>query len=391
MRYFACFLYAFLLVISRLIAQESPTNILQNKQIELVIGNAINQTYNFEFDKAETVYRQLKAQYPTHPMPVFLQGLNLWWRLMPNTDDEQYDEAFLEAMDEAIRLATAMYKKDRTPETIFFLSAANAFKARLYGERRKWSKAIGTSRAALSYLKEGRKSDLMDDEFLFGDGLYNYYYDWLYEEYILLRPVMLMFKKGDKTLGMQQLKRCANFSFYTRTEAQYFIARIYYNEENNPKEALPYIEYLYETFPNNAVFHRMYATVLFQMGNFKTLQPVAVKMLEQVDANKPGYEGMSGRYASYFLGYIARMYGQHAEAKHYFERSVAFSEAIGAESYGYYHSSLAFLAEYAQQEKDLRSAKRYYQKLKKHVDRKSKYTQEAKEFLKTHKNLRLED
>ena len=56
--------------------------------------------------------------------------------------------------------------------------------------------------------------------------LYNYYAEWISENYAILRPVLMFFPDGNKELGIKQLKTVANNAFYTRTEAQYFLMRI---------------------------------------------------------------------------------------------------------------------------------------------------------------------
>jgi hypothetical protein len=48
-----------------------------------------------------------------------------------------------------------------------------------------------------------------------------------------LRPFLILFDKGDKERGLEQLREVAHNAFYTRTEAQYWLMRILFTEEND--------------------------------------------------------------------------------------------------------------------------------------------------------------
>ena len=97
----------------------------------------------------------------------------------------------------------------------------------------------------------------------------------------------------------------------------------------------------------------------------------------------PGYEGISGRYASYFLGYLMQnRYRDLAKAKDYYQRCIVFSESTGDNSGGFYLFSNVNLARMAVKAKDNAAAKRYYTVILDKADRKSEQHKEAKEWLK---------
>ncbi len=103
----------------------------------------------------------------------------------------------------------------------------------LYSDRKDYTKAAFAGKDALKYLEECRGRDDLSPELLFGDALFNYYAEWVPENYPMLKPIMMMFPDGDKKLGIEQLKTVARNAFYTRTEAQYYLMRIAYFEEND--------------------------------------------------------------------------------------------------------------------------------------------------------------
>lgn len=363
-------------------AKLNPKNmLLLDQSVQIEATAAINNMYNFKFDQAERDFRWLKFQYPEHPLPYFLLGLSEWWKIVPNIDDEQYDERCLAYMDSTIELAEKMYDKDEdNVEAAFFLAGAYAFEGRLYSERSQWRKATLAGKNALKYLKRGEGSDL-SPEFLFGEALYNYYVEWVPENYPALKPIFWFFSKGDKLLGIKQLGKVANNAFYTRTEAQYFLMRIY-SEENEAEKAYELAKYMSTTFPDNAYFERYLARMAYTMGQLGETEQVSLSILNKIDQHMPGYEGTSGRYASFYLGYIYQaLYRDNQKAKQYFQRAVTFSEQTKALDSGYYLLSLVALARMADKEADYEQATSYYKIILDNSEKKSDNHQEAKKYL----------
>ncbi|CAN5133942.1 hypothetical protein BH23BAC1_BH23BAC1_00360 [soil metagenome] len=362
--------------------QEVP-KLLSDMNIQIEATQAVNDLYNFKFDRAEKQFRWLKQKYQWHPLPYFLLGLSEWWKIMPNTEETRYDEKFLAYMDSSIYLAERLYEMDETNvEAAFFLSAAYGFKGRLYSDRKSWGKAASAGKSSLKFLDKSKGQDDLSPEFLFGDALYNYYSVWVPENYPLLRPILMFFSKGDKNLGIQQLREVANNAFYTRTEAQNFLMRIMAIEENDPLSALPLSEYLATTFPDNAYFERFYARLLYSAGRQRQTELVSLDILDKIDRGMPGYEATSGRYAAFYLGQIYESSRDFENAKKYYKRAVDFGEEIEAHESGYYLYSLLALAKIADKEKDKSTARGYFNQLKSHAKRKHPAHKAARDYLK---------
>jgi tetratricopeptide (TPR) repeat protein len=249
-------------------------------------------------------------------------------------------------------------------------------------ERKSWRKAATAGKTALNYLDVNRDNTHLSAELLFGDALYNYFSVWVPENYPALKPILIFFKRGDKELGLQQLKEVSYNAFYTRTEAMVWLMRIWNSYENEQSQAFQISEYLYQTYPNNPYFHRYYARMLYSTGRFTSAEPVCKDILMKVDSAKTGYEAMSGRYASFFLGQIYESRRNLEQAKLYYKRSVAYAEQIGATDSGYYLYALISLGEIAEKQGDQAAARRYFQEVKKKADRKDEAFKDAKRRLK---------
>lgn len=354
--------------------------------VQLQCTEALNDLYNFKFDDAEWKFRYLRYKYRWHPLPYFLMGLIEWWKIMPNTKNQTHDNAFMSYMDSTILVAENLYKNHPAYkiEASFFLAAAYGFKGRLYSDeyRKQWRKAASAGKSAMNYLEASKQGQDLSPELLFGDALYNYFSVWVPENYPALKPIMWFFPKGDKKLGLEQLKEVSYNAFYTRVEAMVWLMRILNNYENDQQRAYQISEYLYNTYPDNPFFHRYYARTLYSMGRFALAEPVAQQILHRIDSGQVGYEATSGRYAAFFLGQIYEARGSLDEAKIYYELCVKYAEEIEATESGYYLYSLIALGEIAEKQGNSAAAKKYFTEVKKQSKRKDEAFKEAKRRLK---------
>ena len=366
--------------------------LLKNPGIQIEATEAINQLYNYKFYEADKEFRWLKVRYPNHPLPLFLLGLAEWWKIVPNTDVTDYDDKCLAYMDSTIRLAEKMYDdKENKVEPAFFLAAAYAFKGRLHSERQHWTKATLAGKNALKYFEKCKGNGDLSPELLFGDGLYNYYAQWIPQNYPLLKPILFFFPKGNKNEGIAQLEKNANYAFYTRTEARYFLMQIY-SMENQYDKAYDLSKYMAEQYPDNPFFERYYARSAFVKGKLSEADAICKNILAKISAGNEGYEGVSGRTAAYILAYINQNFNQNLPvAKQFYQQSIDFAKQTKSLDAGYYWSSVLALGKIATQEKEYDKATEYFKEVIDKSDRKASQYKEAKKLLDEGKKSRREE
>jgi hypothetical protein len=359
--------------------------LLLDKDIQYELEGAVDNMYNFKYALAEKQFKSIRRRYPQHPLPYFLMGLSQWWKIVPtNIQTLQYDDLFFAYMDSTIQKAEAMYdKNERNFEASFFLAAAYGFTARLHSERSNWRKATVASKRSLDFMEKAKAGNGLSPEFLFGEALFNYYSIWIHENYPMLRPVLAFFPDGDKRLGLKQLAYVANTGFYTGTESKFFLMKIYANEEGKMADALRLSEDLALKYPDNAYFQRFYARSLFVQGYFSKAERVSLDILSKLEQQMPGYEAISGRYASYILAYINQhKYRDFAKAEQYYKNSIMFAEMTNERDSGYFINSYLNLARIAKQKRDAAAAEQYYKLVLQISEKKSDSYKEAKAYLK---------
>lgn len=360
--------------------------LLLDRGLQYRVTKSINSMYNFDFKTAEHDFAVLSYQYPNHPLPDFLMALSYWWRIEVDVTNEKYDDIFLAYIDRANEKAEKMYDEDEdNKEAAFFLAAGYGFQGRLLSERKSWTKAAWAGKNALKYMEKSRGEEEFNPELLLGDALFNYFSEWIPENYPLLKPVMALFPKGNKELGLQQLEQVAENAFYTRIEAMYFLFRLYASEEKKPFEALRISEYLHGKFPNNPYFHRSYARHLYTVGRWTESMEQSKEILDRIDANQEGYEANSGRYAAFYLAQYHDKIGDQSQAKRYYLKTLSYGEESESQESGYYLFSLIELGKIAIDENNKPLAKEYFKKVKKYAKRKHPAHQAARDFIKKNK------
>jgi hypothetical protein len=386
----AFFLFFVSLPVERVQAQAPGTAnspyLLLDRGLQYRITKSINSMYNFDFATAERDFTVILYQYPEHPLPDFLMALGYWWRIEIDVENTRFDRIFIQYLDRANAKAKKMLDQNpRNKEAAFFLAAGYGFQGRLYSERQSWTKATFAGKNALNYLNLSRGEEEFNPELLLGDALFNYFSVWIPENYPLLKPILALFPKGNKKLGLEQLEKVASTAFYTRVEAQYFLFRLYGSEENRPQDALRIAEYLFEKFPNNPYFHRSYARYLYTTGNWTRSMQESFRILDRIEKKQVGYEATGGRFASFYLGEYFFRVGNKAEAKKYYAKTVAFGEESESQESGYYLYALLSLGKIATAEKNKPLARTYFNAVKKYAKRKHPAHQEAREFVKKNK------
>jgi tetratricopeptide (TPR) repeat protein len=365
------------------VMEQDSSILLNNMYIQMEVNASVNAIYNAEHDRVEKDFKWLRYRFPNHPLPYFLYGLNEWWKIVPEPALRPDNNKMIAYLDTALFYAERIKERDEeNMEATFFLAAIHGFKGRFYAENQSWTKAAFEARRALNYMEESKGKKNLSPEFLFGDALYNYYVEWVPEHYPILKPVLRFFDDGDRDLGVKQLVTVAQTAFYTRTEAQYFLMRIWALDEGELKKGLQLSEYLHETYPQNAYFHRFYARLLYTAGKVQESERECLEIFQNLDSAKTGYGGTSGRYAGFFLGQIYERKRELDSAKHYYERAMLSSESVGEEEAGYYLYSIYHLGLIAENQGNLELAEEYYRKAKKKAGRKQAIFKNAKDKLK---------
>lgn len=339
---------------------------LKSQTLDERIETGIKQIYNIEFNEAEKTFRSVLTDYPENPAGRFFLAMVDWWKILLDIDNESYDQLFFQKIEDVIFHCDKILEKDKKNiDALFFKGGAIGFRGRLRALRDSWLKAADDGREALPIVEYAAKLDPTNQDVQLGFGIYNYYAAVIPEQYPFIKPLMIFFPKGDKEKGITQLKETAFKGKYAKFESQYFLMTLYFNYENNFEEAYKYAANLTSIFPKNPSFQRWLGRIYARLGNWKKADSVFSNYLQKADSGFYGFNFPFGlRESNYYVAVHLKNEQLLDSSKYHFQKCIEISEKIDKdEDSGFKINSTIYLAQIAEEKKDIKSSIDYYRKV----------------------------
>jgi tetratricopeptide (TPR) repeat protein len=293
----------------------STTSALDDPLVQQWGEDGLDLLYTMKSAEARALFDRIEERYPGHPIGPFLNGLIVWWEIMPDLNDERHDDAFYDAMDEVIkRCDRILDRNSENFDAIFFKGAALGFRGRLRSNRGVWFKAAMDGRGALKYVFHIAERDTSNADYVFGVGVSHYFADVVPEKYPVVRPFMSFFPDGNRDEGLRELHRVADEGRFIQTEAIYFLLQIYMIYETDYAESLKYARMLRERHPANPYFHVMEGRVYAQWGRWKQALPIFDEVLARYQEGQAGYTPAMAEYALYYRARSQMVFREYGEA-----------------------------------------------------------------------------
>lgn len=282
---------------------------------EAAVQRGITHVYNLEFEAADQDFATLVGLRPAHPAGYFFRAMVLWWKIMIDIDDEQYDRRFYRELDHVVAICDSMLDvNENDVDAIFFKGGAIGFEGRLRFHRDEWMEAANAGRQALPLVRKASELDPGNFDIYLGTGIYNYYAEVIPNEYPVVKPLMLFVPAGDKAKGLEQLTIASQKAKYAGVETSYFLLQIYYSFEREYTKALALARSLHDRFPGNMVFHKYLGRCYAVMGNYPRAAEVWGEIRAKCRKGARGYTMAVEREAEYYLGSSATALHKYDEA-----------------------------------------------------------------------------
>ncbi len=355
----------FVLIYSSLSPAKTSGTKIKDPQFDSLITTGIKQIYNIKFKDAERTFSIVMKKYPHHPAGRFFKAMIIWWKIMLDTENEEYDDLFVDKLDSVIAMCDSILEKDPdNVDALFFKGGSLGFRGRLYSLRKKWFDAALDGKEALPLVHKVYEIDPQNEEVKLGFGIYNYYAEAIPEKYPFIKPVMIFFPGGNKKLGIQQLKETAQKSKYASIEAKFFLLTLNYQFEENFKEAFKYAKELTKEFPDNPTFEKYLGRIYVKQGDYYKASNVFQDMLIKCNENLPGYNSRIKREASYYIGVKLEMEKKLDSALTMFNQCLKFSKIVDDDTpSGFWISAVWYLGKIYDEKKNIPKAIEYYKSL----------------------------
>lgn len=246
------------------------------------VEQGLYKTYNFAFEEAREIQKDLLMASPDHPAPFFLEALIIYWEHFPLLPDNPASDRFVLLMDQCVEMADELVKREESyREGIFFDLFGRAFKAMFWADNGKSGKVVPDLGPMYRLSKKGREEQEQFVEFYFSTGLYNYYIEAYPEAHPGYKALLAFMQKGDKELGLQQLNHAIKHAVYLKVEAILFMSLIQLKYEEDLPTAAIYARRLYKDYPNNVYYQGHLLTILLHQYRFGEVEGILLSMEEE--------------------------------------------------------------------------------------------------------------
>jgi len=118
------------------------------------IYEGFKAVYNFQFDKADSIYSDVSKRYPNDPLPYMISVNNYWWKIISGERTDDNIARCYSDIDKAIDILKSKDSDDMTNEDVFYVTGFVGYKLRLKVLEEELLSAANLGRENLSYIKK---------------------------------------------------------------------------------------------------------------------------------------------------------------------------------------------------------------------------------------------
>jgi hypothetical protein len=245
-------------------------NLWEDKAMVDSLKSGINDVYNFEFGKAESIRDIMNTKYPNHPSGLMYEALILNWKYYPLQSGSDVGNKFESLLLKSLEASELQLEKLPDHQlTRFFAMMPRMMLLQFYAENGLGMKSAPHLSAAYKSIEKGFELCQATPEFYFTTGLYNYYIEAYPKANPFYKPIVYFFPRGNKEDGLKDLYKCWLKSDFIGQEALSFLSYIYINYESNYTDGLKFTSELTNTYPNNPLFAQLNLQMLLQNKQYR--------------------------------------------------------------------------------------------------------------------------
>jgi tetratricopeptide (TPR) repeat protein len=268
-----------------------------------------------------------------------------WLKFYQNKDDRSYYDIYLAYVDKCIKACEEKLDENENDDwATFMLGGVVGYRGFMNAMRNNWLAAIDDGKRGLNLIQRSYELNPSNKDALLGLGIYNYAVDYVVERYSFLKAVLFFFPKGNKELGLTQLKDCAENGKYSKIEANVHLAFILISYEKNYTEAEKYASKLDSLYPMNPIFERYLGRCYVGQNRYSQGAELYKNIIAKADSNVTGYNNnYVRREAYYYEGVCLSRIGMLDEGLKNYEMAIDICKSIdkpGEESPYYVFSVL---------------------------------------------------
>ena len=254
-----------------------------SQSIDSQAKKGLDEAYNFEWKKAENIFKDLIIKYPDDPRGYHYEARVYAWYYLSNRSKNIYNY-FVDYSDSTIEKTKALLEaKPDNANLLYLMGSAYTYRAIIFARAENYLDAIWASKKSESYLSEALAKDSSTFDAYLGLGLYNF----------AIGQVPSAFKwalslagiDGDQDTGLKYLRLAAQKGNFSKVEAQYYLAQILSEVVFNYKQSEDYIKNLVRKYPGNLLFQYTYGVLELKQKNLNNSQKILKKLIYRNDTS----------------------------------------------------------------------------------------------------------
>jgi hypothetical protein len=289
-----------------------------------LVKRSIDNIYNLRFDDAREICRKLSLSYPEHPVIYVLKGMVTYWENFPLLPSSPAHISFENDLRRCIELCEGKHNQADIAEFLLANLSARGLLLLFYTDNAMNKEVFPLAISTYTYIRRSFDYTSTYTDFYFFTGLYNYYRAAYPEAYPLYKSLALLFPKGDRMKGLNDLHMAAYNSLLFKAEASSFLSAICLSFENNYQLAYEHSKYLHELYPANIQYLSMFIKNLLLIKQYDDAES-HVKYLESLNSNP-----YSKAQLAIFYGILQeKKYHNIKLAKQYYSEGINGMAAFG--------------------------------------------------------------
>lgn len=245
--------------------------------LDTLLKQGREYSYKFEFEKAESIYKNLIVEYPQSPFAPHLLSKNYLWFFL-GSKDSLYKIQFEHFNQIAQQRAEVLYYQNEADPIINnLMGEINLQKSVIHATEGNSMDAFWTTKSALGYFEDAVDADKKYYDPHLGIGVIKYALSFV--PGFLGWAISISGLDGDKEEGLKLIKLAYVNGKDVKSEAGYHLAKIYteYNAEFD--SAKIYLTELISKYPDNILFLYQYALLLIDTKNLNLANDVLSRII----------------------------------------------------------------------------------------------------------------
>jgi len=220
-----------------------------------LIRDSMHATYNLKLSDARSAAKALMDRYPDHPAGYTLIAETYWWEAQTDPGNAAIENNYYAAQKAAVEKGESALRTSKYPKievTAYVASAHGSYARFQVTQKGAFFSAMRAGLRAHRYAEEVYQMDKTYYDIYVGTGAFNFFTGSLPA---VIKPfAFLIGARGDRELGIEQLKTAMSKARYSQTEARivYYTAML---EDKNYPEAFATLQRLRADYRDNQVFY----------------------------------------------------------------------------------------------------------------------------------------